>query len=148
MKKSMLYTGIAYCTVGLCCLAAGLLTETWFDGMFWGLFGGLTAPGLMMLWKYFYWTRPKNREEYDRRLETERIEMHDERKVMLRDKSGRMVYVIMIGVYGVLMLAFSICSMGGWFMPFSRYAVFGLGILLVFQWLCGIAAYSWVSKRW
>lgn len=68
MKKSMLYTGIAYCAAGLCCLAAGLLTETWFDGMFWGLFGGLTAPGLMMLWKYFYWTRPENREEYARRL--------------------------------------------------------------------------------
>ncbi len=147
MKKSMLYTGMAYCIIGLSCLMAAVLTETWFDGMFWGLSGALTCPGLMMLWKYFHWTRPENREEYARRLDEERIEMHDERKVMLRDKSGRIAYLIMLGVYCVLMLAFSICSMGGWFMPFARYAVFGLGILLVFQWFCGIAAYGWISKR-
>ena len=148
MKKSMLYTGIAYVFVGLCCLTAAILTETWLEAMLWGLAGGAVSPGLVMIWKYVHWTRPENREEYARRLEEEQIEMRDERKVMLRDKSGRIAYLIMIGVYCVLMLVFSVCSMGGWFMPFSRYAVIGLGILLVFQWACGLAAFSWASKRW
>ncbi len=147
MKKSMLYTGMAYCTAGLCCLAAAVFTETWFDGMFWGMFGALTAPGLLMMWKYFHWSRPEHQEEYARRLEIEQIEMQDERKVMLRDKSGRIVYQIMTGVYCVLIMAFSICSMGGWFMPFSLYAVIGLTVLQVFQWVCGMAAFGWESKR-
>lgn len=28
-------------------MAAAVFTETWFDGMFWGMFGALTAPGLL-----------------------------------------------------------------------------------------------------
>lgn len=147
MKKSMLYTGIAYLMVGLACLALAICFEFPMDGMLWGLGGAGTAPGLVMIWKYFYWTRPEHREEYQERLVRERVELHDERKVMIRDKSGRIASLIMIGVYCILMLVLSFCVVLDRFMPFARYAVIGLGVLLVFQWACTMAAFYWLDKR-
>lgn len=147
MKKSLLYTGIVYVLMGLLCFALAIVYEWSIDGLLWGLGGAGVCPGLMMLWKYFHWTRPENREEYAKRLEQEQIELRDERKVMLRDKSGRMAYLSMMLLYCLLMLLLAFCACMGWLMPFARYAVLGLGVLLVLQYLLGIAAFRYLSKR-
>ncbi|HCU08645.1 MAG TPA: hypothetical protein DF480_06770 [Clostridiales bacterium] len=147
MKKSLLYTGIAYLVVGTICLLLAILCEFRIEGLLWGFAGAGTAPGILMIWKYFHWSKPERQKEYERLLQIEKIEMHDERKVMLWDKSGRIVYGIMIGVYCGLMALFAFFTVMGWWMPYSRYAVMGLGILLVFQYICGIAVFQHLAKR-
>lgn len=147
MKKSSLYTGLCYFFVGLVCLILALIFEWRAEGLLWGFAGAGIFPGLMMMWQYYHWTRPENREEYQRRLHIEKVEMKDERKVMLRYRSGWTAYLIMTGLYCLLMLSFSFCSVMGWMMPFSKYAVIGLGILLLFQYVCGAAAFQYLSKR-
>jgi hypothetical protein len=147
MKKSLLYTGIAYLAVGSVCLALAILYEFRIEGLLWGFAGAGTVPGGLMIWKYFHWSKPERREEYEKLLQIERIEMHDERKVMLRDKSGRITYSIMVGVYCSLMALFALFTVMGWWMPFARYAVIGLGILLVIQYVCGIVVFLHLTKK-
>ncbi len=147
MKKSTLITGVCYLCVGVLCLILAIAYEWKVDGMLWGFAGAGIAPGAVMIWQYFHWTNPAHRAEYDRRLQAQRISMQDERNRMLRDRSGRITYGIMIGVYCLSMLAFSFCSVMGWFMPFAKYAVIGLGILLLFQYFCGLAVFQYLARR-
>ncbi len=147
MKKSMLYTGIAYAAFGIACFMLAILSEWKTESLLWGFGGAGTGSGMMMLWKYFHWTNPKNREEYEKRLQKECIELRDERKIMLRDKSGRITYIFMLLLYCLLIMAFGVCASLGWFMPFARYAISGLGVLLIIQYLFGIAAFRYLSKR-
>ncbi len=133
MKKSTLYTGMAYIGVGMLCLALAIWTETRLDGLLWGLAGAGVAPGIRMIWMYRHWTRPEHQAEYAQRQQAQRIAQKDERLTMLRDRSGRAAYQLMIGLYCVLMLIFSVCSMLGWWMPFARSAVLLLAALLIVQ---------------
>ena len=146
MKKSQLYYGIGYTIFGLVCLGIALATEWAREGMLWGLAGAGIGPGLGMIWKYVHWTRPGNRQEYDEKLKQERIELRDERKVMLRDKSGCITYRIMIGVYCVLLLVFSILSVLGYWNPMARYMVILVSLLLLFQFICGIIVFNHLNK--
>ncbi|WP_343209516.1 hypothetical protein [Anaerolentibacter hominis] len=147
MKKSMLYTGIGYTLAGLLFIILAVATETRLDALLWGFGGAGIGPGLMMIWKYLYWTRPGKREEYESRLKTERIDLRDERKIMLRDKSGRITYVIMTGVYCLLILAASIVNVLGYLRPFSTYLVYILTFLLLFQFLCGLFVFHKLDSK-
>lgn len=148
MKKSMLYTGIAYLSVGLLCFALAALSEWKIESLLWGLGGAGVCPGLMMIWKYFHWTKPENQEEYAKRQQKARIELRDERKAMLRDKSGRIAYLFMMLLDCLLMLLLAFCICMGWFMPFALYAILGLLGLLVLQYLCSLAAFHYLSRKY
>ena len=89
MKKSNLITGILYVLFGVVCVIVALLVETKLEGILWGFAGAGIFPGLMMIFKYFYWSSPKNRVRYEERLENERIEIHDELKTKVRNEAGR-----------------------------------------------------------
>ena len=147
MKKSMLYAGVGYMLFGIMCIAIALIFEFKFESFLWGMGGAGIGPGIMMVWKYMHWSKPENRDEYNERLRIERIEMADERKVMLRDKSGRGTYLIMLGVYCILLMIFSFFTTMGWFMPFSKYIVIVLSILLIFQFVCGIIVFNYFNKK-
>ena len=103
MKKSNLITGILYVLFGVVCLIVALLIETKLEGILWGFAGAGIFPGIMMICKYFYWSSPKNKEQYEERLENDRIEQHDELKTKIRDRAGRYAYGI-----GLVVICFSI----------------------------------------
>lgn len=105
MKKSELYTGACYVLAGLACLAAVIFLPVpeGLRGLLSGLAGGGVAPGLMMIGKYFYWTRPKNAPRYQARLEAEAIELKDELKEAVRNKAGCLAYRV-----GILILCLSV----------------------------------------
>jgi len=147
MKKSMLYAGVGYILFGIICTAIALIFEFKFEGFLWGMGGAGIGPGIIMVWKYMYWSKPENRDEYNERLRVEKIQMSDERNVMIRDKSGRITYLIMIGVYCVLLMIFSLSTTMGWFMPFAKYIVILLSILLIFQLICGIIVFNNLNKK-
>lgn len=65
MKKSNLITGILYVLFGVVCLIVALLIETKLEGILWGFAGAGIFPGIMMICKYFYWSSPKNKEQYE-----------------------------------------------------------------------------------
>lgn len=147
MKRSMLYAGVGYILFGIMCIAIALIFELKFESFLWGMSGASIVPGVIMVWKYLHWSKPENRDEYNERLRIEKIELTDERKVMLRDKSGRITYLITLGVYCVLLMIFSLLVTIGWFMPFARYFIIVLTILIIFQYFCGIIVFNYLNKR-
>lgn len=107
-EKSNLITGILYVLFGVVCLIVALLIETKLEGILWGFAGAGIFPGIMMICKYFYWSSPKNKEQYEERLENDRIEQHDELKTKIRDRAGRYAYGIGLVVICFSILVFSI----------------------------------------
>lgn len=147
MKKSNLITGIAYVVFGLICLGVALLFETKLEGILWGLSGAGIAPGVAMIGKYFYWSSPKNRERYAERMENERIEMHDELKIKIRDKSGRYAYILGLLVICFSMVVFSILGTLE-IIENSRMIVLYLGGYLLFQVIAGIVIFNKLMKKY
>ena len=89
MKKNNLLIGIMYIIVGVLFFLVATLTDSKLDSLLFGFAGAGIAPGIMMIYRYFYWNKPGNKERYAERMENEKIEQHDEMKIKLRDKSGR-----------------------------------------------------------
>lgn len=147
MKKNNLITGILYIAAGMALLAAALLTDTKLDSLLFGFAGALTAPGIVMICRYFYWNRPENRLQYQERLERERVEFQDELKVKLRDRSGRYAYVAGLIVISFSIVAFSVLGaleiVGN-----VRMIVLFLGGYLLFQIAIGIVAFHHLLKRY
>ncbi|NMA24106.1 MAG: hypothetical protein GX936_00400, partial [Clostridiales bacterium] len=108
MKKSNLLVGLLFFLVGVACLIIGLLTQTKLDNLLFGFAGGGICGGAATVWKYYYWSRPKNKAKYREKIDAENIELADERKTKLRDKSGRYAYIIGLIVISVSIVVFSI----------------------------------------
>ncbi len=145
MRKSNLWFGLGYLSAGILFLILYFLVEGRMQAFF-GIFAGPgLASGAICLWHYFYWAKPKNRARYEQKLEQEAISLHDERKVMLRDKAGRYAYIAGLAVVFALLMIF-------YFLDFfrvleGRSIVFGLFAYLVFQYVIGIVIFQWLSKR-
>ena len=102
MGNSYLNRGIICVLVGICFILAAVFTESALDGLLWGLAGGALGPGIGMIIMHFYWSSPQNIERYKEKQEQKNIEVHDELNEKLRDKSGRIAYLIGLSVYTYL----------------------------------------------
>lgn len=147
MKRSTLYTGIAYIFFGIICITTAMMFEFKFESFLWGLGGAGIGPGISMVFKYMHWSKPENLDEYNEKLRAEKIERSDERKIMLRDKSGRIMYSIMMGVHFVLMMIFYYYANSGLFLPFSMFMVIGLGLILAVQFIGGVIIFNYLNNR-
>ena len=147
MKKNNLLIGILYLLCGVICLVIALTYDTKLNSLLFGFSGGLIAPGIMMISKYLYWTAPKNRSKYAERLENENIELHDERKEKLRDKSGRYAYVIGLLVTGFSIVLFSILGELE-LITNSKLMILYLGGYLVFQYAAGIIIFRHLNNKY
>lgn len=147
MKKSDLITGLISLLVGITCLVSELLFETKLNSILSGFAGAGISSGAVILWKYYYWSKPENRSKYKEKIENENIELHDERKEMLRDKSGRYAYILGLIILSISIVVFSILGSleitGD-----NRLIVIYLGGLLVFQYVIGIIVYKRLSKKY
>ena len=148
MKKSNLWTGIAMIAVGLICLAAVFL-NTLASSLFAGLFGALTFPGVVQVYKYCKYTSPKHAAEYRERLEQEQIDLRDERKEMLRNKSGRIAYILGLLVLAVSMTAFSFLGkLGVVEETTSRLLICFLAGYALFQLVAGWVIYRLLETKY
>lgn len=147
MKKSNLIVGILYLIAGIACLLAALFTESKLNSLLFGFSGAGIGPGLLMICKYFYWTSPKNRGRYQERLENERIELHDELKEKVRDKSGRYAYVLGLFVISISMVVFSVLGALE-IIDYSRMIVLYLGGYMIFQIVAGIVIFNRIIKKY
>ena len=147
MKKNNLLVGLLYFLVGVGCLIIGLFFETKLEGLLSGFAGAGICGGAVMLWKYYYWTRPENRTKYLEKTENENIEFKDERKTKLRDKSGRYAYIIGLIVISVSIVLFSILGSLD-IIQNSRLIILYLGGLFWFQYIIGLVIYNHLSNKY
>lgn len=149
MKKSDLWTGLGMIALGVLFLLAALLWETPLESILYGLFGAFAAPGTVQICKYVKWTSPKNAPLYQERLEQEQIDLRDERKSMLRDRSGRYAYVLGLLTVAVTMLVFSVLDAFGVVEEAeARLMVLFLAGYAVFQLVAGRVIYRLLEKKY
>nr|WP_325232160.1 hypothetical protein [uncultured Oscillibacter sp.] len=149
MKKRELWFGLGMIAGGILFLLAALLLETPLDSLFCGFFGAFTAPGAVQVYKYVKWTKLETADSYQRHLEEEQIELRDERKEMLRNKSGRMAYTLGLLAAAVSMTAFSILGkLGIVEESASRLLILFLAGYMVFQILAGWVLYRLLDKKY
>lgn len=141
MKKSVLFTGLSLTFIGLVILLFGIYgPEIPFEPIVWGLGGAGIGSGLMITFHYLYYLIPKNKSTYEAKVKEAEINMKDERKIMLRDKSGRISYVIMFFLLLAVILIF--CGIKA-----NLFIIMTLLILWIFMYLCGIIVYKILDKK-
>ena len=149
MKKSYLWSGLGMIAGGILFLLAALLLETPLDSLFCGFFGAFTGPGVIQVYKYVRWTKLETPDSYQRHLEEEQIELRDERKEMLRNKSGHMAYTLGLLAAAVSTSAFSILGkLGIVEESASRLLILFLAGYMVFQILAGWVLYRLLDKKY
>lgn len=136
MKKSNLIVGIVYTMAGILFLLIALFTETKLESLFFGFAGAGIVPGAMMIYKYFYWSSPKNEKRYEELLENEKIEQNDELKQKIRDKAGNYTHRIGILIISVSMVAFTVLDSLG-ILENGCIMTLYLGGYLAFQLIAG-----------
>lgn len=141
MKKSMFYTGIGYliCSIALI-LFVKLEPDVSFKGVIIGFASSLILPGTIMIYKYIRWTKPRNIAIYEARIKEEQINLYDERKIMIRDKSGYITYTIMTWVLLFANLIFST-------MRIKTIVLVVLWGLWLFQYICGVVVFKYLEKK-
>lgn len=147
MKKSNLLEGIMFILGGTILLCVALLTDSVLDSLLIALAVGAICSGIVMTCRYFYWIAPKNRERYQEKIANEKIELHDELKTKLRDRSGRYAYAIGLMTVSVSMIIFSILGELE-IIDNSRLIVLYLGGYLVFQIAIGIIIFKQLLKKY
>lgn len=149
MKKGNLYAGFLMLLAGIGFLLAALLLDTRLGSLFAGFCGAFGAGGAVQLYKYWKWTSPKHAAEYRERLEQEKIDLRDERKEMLRNKSGRYAYILglLVGVAGIMVFVvlelLEVVSASA-----GRLMVLVLAGYTLFQYLAGIVIYRLLSRKY
>ena len=147
MKKSYLNRGIICVLAGICFVLAAVFTESVFDGLLWGFAGGALGPGIGLIIQYFYWSAPKNQERFREIQEQKDIDLHDELNERLRDKSGRIAYLIGLLIICISEIVFSILGKTGVITDHKIIVLYLFG-LFVFQIVIGNAAYYQLRKKY
>ena len=147
MKKGNLFEGILFIFGGVILLGVALLTDSVLDSLLIGFAAGATCPGIVMTCKYFYWSTSKNKERYQEKIENEKIELHDELKSKLRDKSGRYAYAIGLMTVSISIIIFSLLGQLE-IIDNSRLIVLYLSGYLVFQIVIGIVIFKQLLKKY
>ena len=147
MKKSNLWCGAAYAFLGLVFLLAGLLWETRLSSLCVGFGAGMLSSGVVQLARSRKWTRPQNAAVYRQRLEEEQIDLRDERKEMLRDKSGRYAWLLGMALCAAAVVVFGVLGALE-IVENSRLIVLCLAAYLIVQYGAGVLFYRRLSKKY
>lgn len=149
MKKSNLWSGLSMTALGILFLLAALLWDTPLESLLFGMFGAFTAPGIAQICKYVKWSNPKNAPVYRERLEQEQIDLRDERKEMLRNRSGRYAYLLGLLMVAAAIIACSILEAFGIIEEdAARLAILSMAAYALFQLVAGIVIYKLLEKKY
>ncbi len=148
MKKSTLYLALGYLAAAAACLAVTLLTDTRIEPLLCGMVGGFGVAGLRLLRRYLYWSRPENAAAYAERQRETQISLHDERKIMLREKSGSLMYRATYWAEAVAVVELAVLSALGVGRPAARVAMIALALAMVAQTVAGRLVYRALEKKY
>ena len=146
MKKNYLNEGMKLLLVGICLVLAAAFSETAVDGLLWGFAWGALGPGIARIIQHFYWSDPKNQVRYQEMQEQADINLHDELNEKLRDKSGRIAYLIGLLIICISEVAFSILGKAGVISDHKVIVLYLFGLLLI-QVVIGNVAYRQLGKN-
>lgn len=147
MKRSYLITGVLYTAAGALLLAASALAEERLGALLFGFgFAGI-GPGLVMMGRYWYWTRPERQARYQERLEAERIELRDELNQKLSDRAGRYAYLAGLGVTALAIVVVSLLNALE-VIPCGRLMLLCLGGYLILEVVLGRVFYRRLRKKY
>ncbi len=146
MKKNSLFIGLVYLVLGAVCLSFALRTENSLGSLLFGFSGAGLVGGLSLIWKYFYWSSPKRKAAYGARLEEEQINLKDELKESLRNRSGRIAYIITLLIITLSIIIFSVIGSLG--ILDTKLLVLYLSILWIFMYGIGIIVYRILMKKY
>lgn len=147
MKKSNFWIGLVYALLGLAFLLAGLVWETRLSSLSVGFGAGMLGSGVMQLIRYRKWTRPENQEAYREKLEAEQIDLRDERKTMLRDRSGRYAWLLGMGLCALSIVVFGVLGALE-IVENTRLIILFLAVYLLVQYGAGVCFYRRLSKKY
>lgn len=147
MQKNNLTFGIFSTIAGIILLIAISIIETKLYGLLFSFSFAITMSGIFMVGKYLYWSRPSKIKELEERLDAEQINLHDERKEALRNKSGRYAYIIGLIIISISIIVFSVMSELD--IPLdARFIVLYLSVYLVFQYAIGIIIFRKLNRKY
>lgn len=146
MKRHDLITGIIFSAVGILFFSMACI-DTPLQSLFCGLAGAGIGPGIMMIIKYFYWSQPDRKSKYAEKLETETIEMHDERNEMLRGKTARYLHAYTLVVVGISVIVFQVLQ-NLMFVENNRIFIIYLGILFFSEIFLSRLIFKWLEKKY
>lgn len=146
MKKSNLWTGLIFTAIGIF-LILMVLVGPWESSLLCGFGGGALGSGVVTVLRYGYWSAPKRTEQYQERLEEERIRLHDELLEKLRDRSGRYAYILGMVVTSLSILVLGVLKEFGSLAETGPLILY-LGAYTLFQWAAGIVIFYLLKKRY
>ncbi|MBU3186875.1 hypothetical protein [Clostridium estertheticum] len=91
-------------------------------------------------YKNFRWLKSENKPIYEEHLKNEKINLNDERKIMLRQKSGQVTYNIMFVVLTILNIVFT-------FIGVDKWIIFTIWGVIAFKYICGVVIFYYLSKK-
>ena len=145
MKKINLIYGLVYIILAAISLYFAVsLDPHKITGLFYGLTGTLTCGGIIIIIRYFYWQ--KNKEKYQEKIEAEEIEQQDELKQKLRDKAGRYAYLIGLLVIILSVIVYSV--LGALNIMNTEHILIYLGVYLISQVFIGIIVFNYLLKNY
>lgn len=147
MKKNMLVAGFLYVFIGIAFLLCGIFLDTKLNSLFWGFAGSGIASGLTMIYRYFYWTHPQNSAKYAEKMEKEKINLHDERKEMFRNQSGRYAYILGLITICISIVVFSVLSSME-IIPNAKIMILYLSGYAAFQYIAGILIFRHLDRKY
>lgn len=149
MKRRDFWTAVLMIAAGLAFLLAALLFDTGLESIFCGFFGGFTAGGVSQMYKYCKLHSPKHGAEYREKLEQERIDLQDERKEMLRNRSGRYAYILGLLITSVSIVVFSVLGKMGVIGEETAWLLtLYLAVFLIVQYVSGLVIYRLLSRKY
>ncbi len=149
MKKSYLWTGLGMIVLGLGLVAAAIFWDTPLDSLLCGFSGAFFGPGIVQICKYVKWTKLETVDSWRRHVEEEQIDLRDERKEMLRNKSGHIAYVLGMLLACAAIVVFSILGKLGVMEEAAiRLLILFLAGYVLFQVFAGIVVYKLLEKRY
>ena len=101
----------------------------------------------MQVCKYFKWTRLETADSYQRYLEQEQIELRDERKSMLRDRSGRYAWLLGMALCALSIVVFGVLGALE-IVENARLVILFLGAYLIVQYGAGVYFYRRLEKKY
>ena len=141
MKKNILALALLLFICGIAFIIMGIFVETLTNGStIFGMGCGLVGGAIATFYKYFHGLNPKNKLLYEEHLKNEKINLNDERKIMLREKSGRITYAIMFVVLIILNIVFT-------FIGVEKWIILTLWGVIAFKYICGVAVFYYLAKR-
>ncbi len=145
MKKSNLIYGFIYIILaGISLYAALYFRDNKMSGIFYGMTGVFGGSGIVIIIRYFYWN--KNKEKYQEKLEMEEIEQQDELKQKIRDKAGKYTYWIGMFVIAISIMVYSI--LGVLNIIDADHIVMYLGAYLISQVFIGTIVFNRLLKKY